>query len=332
MSRRSRATAYSIIDPIQVLRLVRRRWGWTGATCELWSRSVSDCYRIEHRGERAYLKIYRHGWRSRAEVLGEIELLRFLEHRGVRVARPIADASGSFVATLDAAEGRRCVAMFGEAEGVMPESSRENSRKYGRLAATLHDATDHLPVTIRRPRVGIDHLAREPLESIHSWLSRRPRESAFLGRLATELAAAVTSLLPEAAPAFGLCHGDLTFGNVRRDGHGRLTLFDFDLSGYSWRAYDVAVFLQSREYGFTRRAVASRTRQWDAFLDGYSAVRRLTNAELHAVVLFVPLRQIWQLGMHTNSLANIGSHALHQAAFERRLEFIRGWLKVYKPL
>lgn len=332
MSSRPRIIEYSMFDSGFVLRVIRFKWGWERARCELWNRGVSDVYRVEHRGKRFYLKLYRHGWRTRAEIQGEVDLLRFLGRRDIRVVRPIRSRVGAFVEPVDAPEGRRYAVLFSEVEGVMPEFNVENSRKYGLMAGTVHNATDLLPHTVKRPYLKIDHLAREPLRSIHFFLSRRPRDLAYLTRLSGDLAVAVSTLLPASAPEFGMCHGDLTFGNVRRNGRSQLTLFDFDCSGYGWRAYDVAVFLQSRQHEFSRRAIASRMKQWNAFMDGYHAVRRLSGKELQAVNLFVPLRQIWQLGMHTNRLEHVGSRSMHEARFERHLEFIRNWLKHCKPL
>lgn len=293
---------------------------------------MSDTYRVEQKGRRAYLKIYRHGWRSRAEIQGEVDLLRFLRQRNISVSNPIRNNVGAFIEKIDAPEGRRYAVLFSEAKGAEPKINLQNSREYGFVVATVHKATDSCPGSIRRPQLGIDHLAREPLKRIHPYLARRPRDLAYLTRISEELADAVTSLLPESAPEFGMCHGDLTFGNLRRDDRGRMTLFDFDCSGYGWRAYDVAVFLQARGFEFSRRANANRMKQWHAFMDGYHAVRRLSSREMQAVYLFVPLRQIWQLGVHSNHLAHVGSRSMHEARFESHLGFIRNWLKAYKPL
>jgi len=328
----TRHVACSILAPEFVSWNVASKWGWKHASCELWHRGTNDTYRIEGRGRRAYLKIYRHGVRSGAEIRGETALLEFLEHHGIAVAHPIKTRAGGFLERVNAAEGRRHAVLFSEAKGVVPVFNRENSRKYGRMAGTVHSATNSLPGAVRRPRLGIDQLARDPLKRIHSFLAGRPRDLAYLTRISRELADAVTSLLPMSSPQFGMCHGDLTFGNVRCDSRGRLTMFDFDCSGYGWRAYDVAVFLQSRGFEFNRRANADRMRQWNGFMEGYHAVRRLSSRELQAVNLFVPLRQIWQLGVHSNQLAHIGSQSMHEARFDSHLEFIRNWIKFYKLL
>lgn len=323
---------YSVFDSNFISREVLLKWGWKRAKCEFWNRGMSDTYRVEGHGDIAYLKIYPYRWRRRSEVQGEIDLLRFLSEQKISVSIPIRNNAGTFIEKIDAPEGRRYAVMFSDAKGDQPKFTLRNCKEYGRLAGTVHKATELLPNSVRRPQLDIDHLARAPLKRIQPFLSRRPRDLAYLTSISEELADAVISLLPDSAPEFGMCHGDLTFGNVRRDKNGRLTLFDFDSAGYGWRAYDVAIFLWSRGSGFSRRANADRLKQWNAFMDGYHSIRCLSKSELQAVDLFVPLRQIWQLGAHTNHLAYIGSRAAHEARFETHLEFIKNWLKAYKPI
>lgn len=329
---RSSPIEYSVFDPEFISRLAFLKWGWNRATCEFWNRGISDTYRIERENCRAYLKLYPYGWRSRDEIQGEVDLLMFLRQQNIRVSIPIRNNAGTFIEKIDAPEGTRYAILFSEAEGTQPRFNLDNSRRYGVLAATIHDATDTLPDSVRRPHLSLEQLAREPLKQIQPILTHRKRDLTYLARVSEELADAVRSLLPEPALQFGLCHGDLTFGNLRRDDKGRLTLFDFDCSGYGWRAYDVAVFLWSRGSDFNRRANANRVKQWNAFLDGYHTVRSLSSTELQAVNLFVPLRQIWQLGVRSNQLPHVGSRAMYEARFKMHLKFIRDWLKVYNPL
>lgn len=321
---------YSVFDSEFIARVVQLKWGWKRATCEYWNRGLSDTYRVEQGGRRAYLKAYRHGSRSRAEIQGEVDLLRFLRQRGISVSIPTRNRAGAFIEKIDAPEGPRYAVLFAEAKGAEPEINVANSMAYGRLLATVHKATDSCRLSIRRPQLSMDHLVREPLKRIHSYLERRPRDLDYLTRVSEGLAKAVGSLLPISAPEFGICHGDVVFANLRRDDRGRLTLFDFDWSGYAWRSYDLAVSLWSNGFEFSRSANASRMRNWNAFLEGYQGVRRLSNKELQAVNLFVPIRQIWMLGVHSSLFLGFGHRAMHDAKFEIHLEFIKNWIKTHK--
>src|SRR5437868_5128030 len=71
-----------------------------GVTCDFLSSGLNDLFKVEAGGNLHALKVYRRGWRSREEVLGEIAALRHLENHGVRVARLIPRADGEAVWTL----------------------------------------------------------------------------------------------------------------------------------------------------------------------------------------------------------------------------------------
>jgi Ser/Thr protein kinase RdoA (MazF antagonist) len=322
----------SILDSAFLSRRIAARWGWQQPGCEYWSGDLNDTYRVSAKRRRAYLRVYRQGWRSRAEIQGEVELLRFLGRRGAAVSCPLEKSDGSFIDPIEAPEGRRYAVLFSEAQGSTPGMDRNNSRIYGQLAAKIHRLADSHRGRFQRPELDLHHLAWNPLDHIRGFLAHRPRDVAYLSRVAADLAEAVVSLLPVTGPQYGLCHGDLHFHNVHKDGDGRLTLFDFDCSGYGWRAYDVAVFRWSRGWELNRSANLDRARQWNGFLDGYHAVRRLSDAELAAVDLFVPLRHVWLMGLHARMLPVLGRRRLSESHVDRQIAFIRNWLRVYKPL
>lgn len=75
---------------------------------------------------------------------------------------------------------------------------------------------------------------------------------------------------------WGICHGDVSLDNVHMMPGGQITLYDFDLSCYGWRTWDVCNAL----------GYASAEHQ-DAFLQGYRSVRPFSANELAAVPYFV---------------------------------------------
>jgi Ser/Thr protein kinase RdoA (MazF antagonist) len=81
-------------------------------------------------------------------------------------------------------------------------------------------------------------------------------------------------LLP--ALDWGICHGDLSLDNLHVGPDGQITLYDFDLACYGWRAWDVCTAL----------GYASREHH-DAYLRGYRSVRPFSPEELTAVPHFV---------------------------------------------
>jgi Ser/Thr protein kinase RdoA (MazF antagonist) len=95
----------------------------------------------------------------------------------------------------------------------------------------------------------------------------------------------------------GLIHADLHAENVHFHSDGSLALFDFDLLGTGWRAYDLAVFFWSRH--LLARDTGHADQGWQAFLQGYLTHRSLPDADRQAVPLLAAARQIWIMGLHT---------------------------------
>ena len=71
-----------------------------------------------------------------------------------------------------------------------------------------------------------------------------------------------------------------------------------DLAVFKWQATGLA--------GLNYTGNEEASRQWDAFLEGYCRVRTLTAAELAATHIFVPIRRIWWMGMHTRLAQTVG--------------------------
>ena len=80
----ARRVRYCVFDPSFVAGLVETTWGWKAPRCVYWNRGHNDTYRVEAGKRRAYLRISRHGWKPRAQIEGEIDLLRHLDRSGVR--------------------------------------------------------------------------------------------------------------------------------------------------------------------------------------------------------------------------------------------------------
>jgi Ser/Thr protein kinase RdoA (MazF antagonist) len=331
----------SVLDPRELRVRLARRWGWRDARVEFWNRGVNDTYRVQVRAggrtRKAYLRVYRHRWRTRRQIQGEVDLLLSLRQRRADVAYPIAKPDGTCIEELQAPEGRRYAVLYSAAQGVMPRLDAALCRRFGRLAGALHahcDASGERFSRARfsRPPLDLENLVRAPLRTIAGFIESRRSDVGELKAVARQLSARVTSLLPARAPEFGLCHGDLYAGNLARSATGRLTLFDFDNCGYGWRAYDLADFLWTRGAGFTRAARLQRARDWNAFVEGYRSARALSAAELQAAHAFVPLRLIWLMGLHIRLRADRGANWVGPAYIDERLEFIRQWMRIYKPL
>ncbi|KKB13064.1 hypothetical protein VE25_03995 [Devosia geojensis] len=103
---------------------------------------------------------------------------------------------------------------------------------------------------------------------------------------------------------FGLIHADMRLGNLLVDGE-RVSLLDFDDSGFCWFAYDFAAAVSFHE---TDSIVAALK---DAWLRGYAPLRPLAREDIAAMDAMVLLRRM-------ALLAWIGSHA--ETSLARRHE------------
>jgi len=113
------------------------------------------------------------------------------------------------------------------------------------------------------------------------------------------------------SPYYGLCHGDAGSANAHVTADGRLTLFDFDMCGVGWRAYDIATFLIDEP-----ESIAA------SFLEGYTAVRALTDTELASLPLFQIVQSIWVLGLRADYINDWGSSLLSERLLNHILSFI----------
>src|SRR5690606_35407257 len=75
---------------------------------------------------------------------------------------------------------------------------------------------------------------------------------------------------------YGLIHADMRLGNLLVDGD-RVTLIDFDDSGFCWFAYDFAAAISFHE---THKTVPALKAAW---LQGYQTVRPLQTADIAAI-------------------------------------------------
>ncbi len=239
------------------------------------------------------LRAYRAGWRSDGEIRYELDALNHLAARGVVVSTPVTPRDGEALRSVRAPEGRRQLVLFTFAPGDEDATRDDRARLYGRAAGAVHAASADFASPHPRSPIDLDALFERPLRALAPLLRERPRERRALSALARRLRAHAGAF-PFARLEAGFCHGDLHGGNAGVAGDA-LTLFDFDLCGPGWRAYDVAVFRWGLTGGWLEEAEAER--RWGLFLEGYSERRRLAAPDLDAVPFFMLLRQFWFMGL-----------------------------------
>jgi Ser/Thr protein kinase RdoA (MazF antagonist) len=286
----------------------------------VWHNGVTESYLVESDRGRHFLRLYRAGWRTDAEVAYELDALAHLAGKGVPAAAPAVRRDGAGFGAVQAPEGRRLVALFAAAPGRVAWDEPGFSERFGAGLAALHAAGDGFRSRHARPPLDLGHPLDRPLERLEPLLAGPPDDRATLHRLAARLRRGVERLAALGLD-WGLCHGDAFGGNCLLDGEvatGTLTHFDFDDCGPGWRAYDLASYRWILAWRFPEAAAT----RWDECLRGYRAGRPFGEADAAAVPLLVAARELWVLGQNARATALRGRWGFD---LRPRLRFLSAW-------
>jgi Ser/Thr protein kinase RdoA (MazF antagonist) len=281
--------------------------------CQLIKSAMLDTYQVTAASGAAILRIYPAGRRTEAEILAELDVLAYLHAAGLSVSVPIRHPTGERLLALQAPEGTRYAVLFTYAPGqpLSQHCTPQNVRAFGHMLAQMHVLMDQLPQLPLRLQLDIQTLLDHPLAAIERVFGERAADWKFLGQVAAALRPRLAAL-PTDPPLYGLCHGDVGSANAHVTVEGQITLFDFDLCGPGWRAYDMGTFLIDEP-----QAIA------EAFLEGYQSVRLLSAMEQAAIPLFQIAQSIWVLGLRADYVNEWGSAALSERLVNNVLTFIR---------
>ncbi len=250
-------------------------------------------------GEHLVLRVHRPGYRTDDELRSEQSWAAALRTDGV-VATPesVPTPAGDVVARVlvpGRAEPLQITAVrwvpgepLGDVTdaGAMALDAVARYRQLGALMASMHDhaAAWTPPAGFVRPRWDVGGMLGDAPLWGRFWdtdaLSTDDR--AVLERF-RDHARRELSALGEPPERFGLIHGDFLPENVLVDGE-RLTLIDFDDSGWGWHLFDIATSFVGAWGQPDEEALEA------AFLEGYRSVRPLPEEHLALLPLFLALR------------------------------------------
>jgi len=263
-------------------------------------RGMNDSYHLEAGGNQYVFRVYlnhKYFIESHDDYLFELEFLDHLHASNIPVIAAIRTKNDKLLEYVDTDLGRRAFALFPWAKGeslTRETATPEAFSVLGDTMARMHMAADSFKSTLPRYRLDFKYLADEPIEIMTDTKLKHGDDPAFKETLeeiddlraeieaVDELKASVNQI-GNNNHEFGLIHADLHPGNCHFDGL-EVSVFDFDHCAFGWRAYDIALY-QSLPTEF-----------YDAFLQSYTDVRPLSDAELNALPAFLKLRQLWDLG------------------------------------
>lgn len=306
------------------------------AICLFIQHGLNDTYKIITKTHTYYLRIYRRGWRTINDIKSEIQLVDFLKEQGISVSNSISSELGEKILSINAPEGIRYVVLFESAKGIYQgKNINENkSEKFGELVGKIHKASDKLP-KIDRFSLDFDHLYYEPLSRIKSCLTNRKNDYEYLENIG-ELILKEIELLVGNSSGFKICHGDLHTANVFFDENDNPCLFDFDCFGYSWRSYDLGIFLWDcllMNPDWTEENKKHILSLWESFLKGYKRENKLSSNEIKAAQMFVPIRYIFLMGLQIDRQNDWGwGNYINDAYFDNYLKKIKNYINLYNIL
>lgn len=300
-------------------------------SCRLLLRGVSDTYVLTGADEQYILKIYRDAHRKKEEILGEVELLNHLRAGGAAISYPLPDRQGQFLQPFQAAEGLRWGVVFTYAAGkpaMFP--TPEQITTTGREMAKLHNITSG--ITLSYPRKGYDHdtIFRRPVAILEPAFKEMPDEYRQLQQQATEAMQQLDALGIAQFPT-GYIQYDFLPKNFHFDLQDRLTFFDFDFAGKGAIANDLMTYWVH----FALHAVLGRqTREksdsdFQVFLNAYSAVRPLSDAEIVALPWLHVGFWTFYMAFNYEHFDDFSSQYFNNGFLRERVHIIRKILDLY---
>jgi len=283
--------------------------------CRFLMRGMHDNYLVEDAAGKYVLRVYRGRWRSRDEILFELELLDHLHRRGSPVAYPLFTTASQPLVAVRTADGERLAVLFSYAPGHAPaDIDPRLGETLGQVIARIHQQADTFSTAHVRRVLDLDYLLDASVDAISPYLTREQRQTvqATQRRIRDTL-----PVLSRQAPAFGACTGDVNPRNFHVDERGRITVFDFDQCGLGWRAFEIGKFYSSLPADTKSGTLRA------AFLRGYESVRVLEPDERRAISQFVTVSYIWVMALHVYNDDLVGPLLADPGFWVKKLERLR---------
>jgi Ser/Thr protein kinase RdoA (MazF antagonist) len=181
---------------------------FASATCQLLRSYTNDVYLIRSADQPFVLKLYGLGWRTRAGVRWEIDLLQHLSVHGVPVAAPIAARDRQSIQSIATQAGPRIAVLFAYAPGEKPQPpfSIALYEQFGQAIARLHTAADSFVTAQPRRALDTAVLIDQPLR-LAAPLLTNTQDRAWLLTLAKVVKERITAYAA-AGLDWGPIHGD----------------------------------------------------------------------------------------------------------------------------
>jgi len=298
--------ARSFVAADALAEVIEQEYGFSQVDCKLFSKMVrtqdNDHYRVRTGDGAKYVaRIYQLSnalQREEDDYLFELDWLNFLKAEGLPISYPMARKDGRYLGSVNAPEGKRYYALFSFADGDEMSLDDEGQLfRCGEEMARIHLVSNQYKPKHERQIMDLEYLVDRSVERIMSlWDENREEDLDLVFTSAAEAKEEILSLLrneESTEDSWGPIGGDFHNASVGFDKAGNPTFFNFDLCGYGWRAYDIAVFLLNTGLIHKPEELS------EAFFAGYYSVRPLSQNEHAAISPFLTIRRIWLTGSFT---------------------------------
>jgi Ser/Thr protein kinase RdoA (MazF antagonist) len=258
----------------------------------------NDHYLIRIADQKYVARVYQlgsHLQRRESDYLFELEWLMFLQDRGIPVSFPIRRGDGGYLGHVQAPEGIRYYALFSFAPGkTMVATNEEQLFNLGSYMARIHLESNEFTSVHRRHQMDLSFLVDRPIERLKAfWADKRDEKLDILITSAQDAKDQIDDLLrndESTEDSWGPIGGDFHPYNTRFGLDGKPGFFNFDLCGFGWRVYDLAVML------LNAKLMQQSNDLTEALIAGYYSERPLSHNEHAAIAPFLTIRRVWLAG------------------------------------
>ncbi len=301
------------LDQIETLaNRALQSWGISDAGLAIIKHRENTVFKVTTDGRSYALRVHQVGLHSDEALLSELSWMQALHEGGFPVPEVIPATNGDlFVISADGEETRRCSLLewidgelfndLGRVEKGMQAELCERYRRLGALAARLHkQATSwQEPAGFVRHAWDEDGLLGDEPRMGRFWdhpaLTSEQRRELLKARIALQ---GMLKQLGKTQDNYGLIHADFLPDNIIFS-EGRLTLIDFDDSGYGWHLYEMATGLFPHiKQPFFDDLVA-------AYLEGYRNEREFSEEDAEYIPAFLMICGLNYLGWLQKRGANL---------------------------
>jgi Ser/Thr protein kinase RdoA (MazF antagonist) len=313
----------SILSPDALLSEINFRYGLNVLKCRLWSSGLNDVYLIQETTRKYFLRTSHTIRFLKRDYEEELNVILQLRSAGINTCIPVKQLDETYIWEINAPEGKRYAVLFDE----IKNDKTVSTYNMGKLAAEIHKASDDVILKISRQPISYEQLISHPLKSIIGTDSMNEKDTQSIVESSTQMWNDLISHIPDTAPYYGYCHGDMHSGNVYFTG-GIPQIFDFDCMGIGYRVYDLCVYLWD-ETSVNEEFINSE--EWKNYLKGYNEVRILSKAEIISIPAFAALRQLWFIGLIIDATKiNNSWDGLNNSFFEEHLKRYKFWYEKWK--